>query len=174
MGPGTSEADSWAAITLFFPAAWHSADLWFICTFSGYGRTGERNPQIDVLLLICNFCRVREAHERSCTTVYGVGLLFPPLLTSHCLISFPLARHDGNWSALQTCPKQRQMVALSGQFCISGEPSESSVRERTERWCVCACVNPGASEACSFFLNLGELASFPPSISGKSEPPLCA
>lgn len=40
-GPGLSEADPWA------PAACCAADLWLICAFSGYGRTGEQNPQID-------------------------------------------------------------------------------------------------------------------------------
>lgn len=42
-----ADADLGAPLALFLPTAWHFADLWLICTFSGYGGRVERNPQID-------------------------------------------------------------------------------------------------------------------------------
>ena len=47
-----ADADLGAPLALFLPTAWHFADLWLICTFSGYGGRVEWNPQIQFCCLL--------------------------------------------------------------------------------------------------------------------------
>lgn len=74
-----ADVDFWAPLTLFLPTAWHFADFWLICTFSGHGQSGEQNPEMYSFAFVSSFCRVREA-ELSRNTVCSLGLrLFFPL-----------------------------------------------------------------------------------------------
>ena len=52
-----ADADLGAPLALFLPTASHFADLWLICTFSGYGGRVEWNPQIQFCCLLVTSVR---------------------------------------------------------------------------------------------------------------------